>query len=417
MTRIPSCCAFAFLICASLCAGASQQSPSKNRASIVIDPKVASLVRNGVAALKAKHYDQALSSFTAALNMSPKKDSASVIYNLRAEAYLLKGELNAALDDANESIRLNPGLAGGYVERGTAYRRKGEREKAMNDFDNAIRLNPQFFAGYLGRGVVYRELGDYDEAIKLYNKAIQLNPNYAPAYYDRALAYSYKHEFERAIRDSDEAIRRDPGDASAFYNRGADYETIGNLDKALADYSAAINLKPTDAAAYYRRAHTYERLEKFDKAISDYDQAIRINPQDAEGYATRGNAYFAKGNYKEALSNLTKAVDLTSSNYYALTGLAWVEATCPEDSLRNGKEALRRGLKACELTKWQEAGTLDTLAAAYAELGDFNQAIKYQLQAKDMTRGNVFERKEMEERLALYNEHKPYRDKSKLTRR
>src|ERR1051326_6042500 len=93
---------------------------------------------------------------------------------------------------------------------------------------------------------------------------------------------------------------------------------------------------------------------------------------------------------------------------------AWVQANCPEDSLRNGKQALDTSLRVCERSHWQAPDAVDTLAAAYAERGDFDKAVKYETQALQMKGVYAFKRKRMEERLELYRQHKPYRDESKL---
>jgi len=342
---------------------------------IAIDPKVASLVKQASSALKGKQHDLAISCLTAALQMKPEKNTASAIYTWRADAFIQKGELNKAMDDANESIRLNPHFSGGYLERGIVYRRTGNLDKSISDYDTVIRLNP----------------------------------NSALAYYDRAIAYGYKGEYERSIRDSTEAIRRNPKDAG-------DYELIGNFDKAIADYTEAVRLNPTDPAAYSGRGYVNVQAGNLNRASADYDQATRCIPKDASGYVFRGKAYFAKGNHKAAASDFAKATQLSSNDDQVLNSLSWFKATCPEASFRNGKEAVQEAIKACELTNWKNPHGLDTLAAAYAEIGDFDQAEKYQTEALGRKGVYPFRRKKMQERLELYRQRKPYRDESKLTR-
>jgi len=152
------------------------------------------------------------------------------------------------------------------------------------------------------------------------------------------------------------AIQLNPKYANAYHNRGASYATIGQFDKAIEDYGEAIRFHPGSTSTFNNRAIAYEEIEKFDKAIADYDQVIRITPKDADGYVDRGYAYFTKGSYKEAASDFEKAVQLIPNNARALAYLAWIKATCPEASLRNGKEAIRISIKACELSKWKEPG-------------------------------------------------------------
>jgi hypothetical protein len=92
-----------------------------------------------------------------------------------------------------------------------------------------------------------------------------------------------------------------------------------------------------------------------------------------------------------------------------LDGLAWLKATCPDASLRNGKEAIRASTRACELSKWREQDHVQALAAAYAQGGDFEQAVKYQTQAMKMKSEYGPIDKKTRERLALYRDHKPWR--------
>jgi len=352
------------------------------RQAVTIDPKVAGLVRQAASAVKINQYDLAIRHFTAALQMKPETKVAAAIYSWRADAYIHKGELDKAMSDANESIRLNPRDDRGYLERGIVYRRTGRLDKAIGDYDTSIHFNP----------------------------------NFARAYYDRAIAYGLKGDYNQAIRDETEAIRRgDPIDQPDFYfNRARDYQSIGSLDKAIEDYNEAIRRAPKEFQNYCGRASAFEDIGQLDKASADYDQVIRLNPRDAPGYMFRGSAHFAKGNYQAAASDFEKAARISPKDYDALDTLAWFQATCPEDSLRNGKEALEKSLRVCELSRWQASADVDTLAAAYAETGDFDRAVKYEIQAINMKGVYALRRKKMQERLELYRQHKPYRKESKF---
>jgi two-component SAPR family response regulator len=90
--------------------------------------------------------------------------------------------------------------------------------------------------------------------------------------------------------------------------------------------------------------------------------------------------------------------------------LAWFLATCEDDSIRNGAEAVRHATKACELTYWQEWKYIDTLSAAWAESGDFKRAIEYEQQALELKNLDEDARKKLEERLAHYRKRQPVRE-------
>jgi len=350
--------------------------------TVPIDPKVAPLLKRAASEIELKQYDSAIRTYSEALQMKPDTTTAAAIHASRAIAYRHKNNLDKAMADANESIRLNPRYPGGYFQR----------------------------------AAISRGSGNLDQAISSYDAAIRLNPNYAQSYYGRAIAYSQKGDYDQAIRDSTEAIRlQDKTMQSDFhYNRAIYYETLGNFGKAIADYDDAIRIAPNDLRNYGGRAHAFQEMGQLDKASADYERAIRLNPTEPNDYRQRGFAYFAKGNYRAAASDYEKAARLSPSNYDAANSLAWFRATCPEESLRNGKEALETSLRLCGRTHWQDSDAVDTLAAAYAETGDFDNAVKYQTQALNMRGVHAFKRKRMQERLELYRQHKPYRQESKF---
>lgn len=357
-----------------------------SRPTLVVDPKVAALVKQAASELKVDQYDAAIRHFSAALQMKPEAKTAAAIYSWRADAYIHKGQFDKAMSDANESIRLNPYYFGGYLERGIIYRRTGSLDKAISDYDTTIRLNP----------------------------------NFARVYYDRAIAYALKGDYDRAIHDGTEAIHLNANAADIadfYYNRALDYKAIGTLDKAMADLNEAIRRAPRELKNYCGRASTFEDMGQLERAKADYDQATRLNPKDTNDYRFRGSAHFAKGDYKAAAADFEKAAHLSPRDYDALVSLAWFHATCPNDSLRNGQQALEKSLQACELTHWQSADVVDTLAAAYAEVGDFDRAVRYETQAISMRGVHAFRRKKMQERLDLYRQHKPYRKESKFKTR
>lgn len=115
-------------------------------------------------------------------------------------------------------------------------------------------------------------------------------------------------------------------------------------------------------------------------------------------------------------SDFEEAVQLSPNNARAWGCLAWLRTTCPEASMRNGKEAIRMSIKACELSKWKEPAHIFALAAAYAETGDFDQAVKYQTQAMKMKSAYGRVDKDTRERLAFYRDHKPWRAKMLVAR-
>lgn len=121
--------------------------------------------------------------------------------------------------------------------------------------------------------------------------------------------------------------------------------------------------------------------------------------------------YVSRGQFTNALGVCREAISSNPKEDWSYNLLAWIKATCPDSSLRDGREAVSAATKACELTQWKEFNWIDTLAAAYAESGDFQRAIQFQEQALRTGNPPDSDRKEMQDRLALYKQSQPYREK------
>jgi Tfp pilus assembly protein PilF len=169
--------------------------------------------------------------------------------------------------------------------------------------------------------------------------------------------------------------------ASSSYDRGIDWYVKGELEKALAEFNEAIRLDPASASAYCCRALVWHDKKEFDKAIADSDEAIRLDPKHAWAHNNRGNARAAKGDFAKAIADYDEAIRLDPNLAIAYKNRAWIWATCPSKPLRDGKRAIESAVRACELTDWKEPTSLGALAAAHAEAGDFDAAVKTQSRA------------------------------------
>jgi hypothetical protein len=88
---------------------------------------------------------------------------------------------------------------------------------------------------------------------------------------------------------------------------------------------------------------------------------------------------------------------------------AWFQATCPEPAFRNGQRAVKGAKVACSISEWKDENTIDTLAAAYAETGDFDSAVRYAAQALAITGIAPVDSKRIQQHLALFERHQPAR--------
>jgi tetratricopeptide (TPR) repeat protein len=170
-------------------------------------------------------------------------------------------------------------LAATYATRGSAFLSTRNLDKAMADFNDAIRLDPKSIMAFISRGIAYSIQRDHDHAIADYDEAIRLDPKSIAAFTDRGGAYLEKGDFARAISDFDEAIRINSQFAGAFSARCFARAATGVLQTALVDCNEALRLQPNDPIALGRRGFTYLKLGLFESAIADYDKATRLFPQ------------------------------------------------------------------------------------------------------------------------------------------
>jgi tetratricopeptide (TPR) repeat protein len=288
--------------------------------------------------------------------------------------------------------------------------RRNDYDLAIAEFSEVIQLKPKYTLAHYNRGLAYEHKGDWDKAIADYSEAIRLNPGFAEAYCGRGHAYNHKGDYDKAIADDTEAIRLKPDFVYADIDRGLAYIYKGDYDKAIGDFVEAIRLDPYQAAAYFNRGNAYNHTGKYDRAIADYKEAMRLNLDYVYTCEERiAYAYSQKRDYDRAIASYTEAIRLKPDFTEAYKSLAWLLAVCPDVNVRNGEKAVEYARKACELSAWKDPAVFDTLAAAYAEAGDFDEAVKWENKSLASNASNgALER--MGRRLSLYEQKKPYHE-------
>ena len=126
-------------------------------------------------------------------------------------------------------------------------------------------------------------------------------------------------------------------------------------------------------------------------------------------YFSSGNTHLANKEYDKAIADYAEAIKLDPNDARPHERLAWVLATATKDELRDGKKAVDYAKKACELTDWKKPDYLATLSAAFAESGDFQEAIKWQTKALEAPELEQDKDTEYRQRLKMFEEGKPYR--------
>ena len=186
----------------------------------------------------------------------------------------------------------------------------------------------------------------------------------------------------------------------------------GNVAGAKRNVDAVLRRDPTFWPALYVRAQIYSREGKYDLALKDANEALRQDRSVVEAALLRANINARLGKYAEALKEFDHLISLHPRNVTlarALSDRAWFRATCPNASFRNGQQAVKDAKAACSIMVWKDEHMIDTLAAAYAETGDFNSAVQYVSQALAVKGISPDSTKLFQRHLASFQQHKPIR--------
>jgi tetratricopeptide (TPR) repeat protein len=289
--------------------------------------------------------------------------------------------------------------------------------RAIEDYTRALKENPRFAKAYYHRANAYYRLGQIDLAIADFSEMIRADRNFAPAWHWRGIAHHAKSNYRFAIRDLTRAIEKRTGSEETRAREGEAFYHAGRYDEIARDFELSMS--------YHVRGDALLHLGRYEAARRDFERSIdrmRTEPKRdrelAKVHYLRGDALFRLGKYAAARDDFDRSIELMRTGIDQakkgkeapgpFNSRAWLLATCPDERLRDGRQAVADALRACELSDWKNAEYLDTLAAAYAESGDFNSAVRRVKEAIELDAGE--ESAVRKRQLELYREHKPYRD-------
>jgi tetratricopeptide (TPR) repeat protein len=186
----------------------------------------------------------------------------------------------------------------------------------------------------------------------------------------------------------------------------------GDVASAKRNINEALRIDPKLWPALYVRAEIFAREGKYELAIQDCDEALRQNRTFIDAALLRANINVGRGKYAEASKEFNSLIAMrpaTVTLARALSERAWFQATCPDASFRNGQHAVKDAKAACSMVAWKDEDMIDTLAAAYAESGDFDSAVRYAQQALAIKDISPRVSKRIQGHLALFQRHQPIR--------
>jgi Flp pilus assembly protein TadD len=293
---------------------------------------------------------------------------------------------------------------------GGALAQKNELDEARIQFLEVLKLKPDYAEAHDNLGIIYQLQGNLDAAIAETSEALRLQPGLIRARNNLGAGLAAQGKTAEAIVQFRETLRRNPGNAETHYNLGKVLADQKQTSEASAEFSEAIRLKREYADPHYSLGMMLLSQEKISDAQSEFEAALRINPNIAEAHYQLAVISQGRKDAGRALAHYFEAMRLRPDWPEALNNLAWILATRKDSQSGNGAEAVRLARRAVELTRTNNPGALDTLAAAYADAGRFEEAVSTLEKAITLAAGQESLAAELQTRLALYKTGKSYRE-------
>ncbi len=370
----------------------------------------------------------------------------------RAAALVLRGGFcekpEDQLKDYGSAIEADAGNADAWQARALVHLEQGQTEQAIADFDGLLKQDQDNFKARLALSEALLNLDRMDEALPHIEKAIELKPDSPLGYTLRARAKVLKEDIDGALTDLDEAIKLEPRDLPALVIRARLYAIQGNVSAAKDDVERVLLISPGLPQGVLLRSLILAEEGRLSDAIADVESLLKQDPknipwrlqlggyfirdrrpsraleifasilsEDKDNTAARharADTLLSVGKHREAIADFEILVKQEPDESSVLNNFAWVLATSPDDSLRDGRRAVDLATKACEVTEYKKAHILSTLAAAYAEIGDFETARKWSAKAVEVGAGTEDVDDQLKKELESYEQKKPWRERQTI---
>ncbi len=294
-------------------------------------------------------------------------------------------------------------------------------EASATKWRQVLELSPDDEAAHRNLGTVLIMTGHREESAAHFRKAAEIklraaleaDPTSARGFNDLGVLLVQTDRLEESLAQFEKAVELKPDFAAARTNLGSALMKAGRLDEALVELRQALVSDARYAPAHYTLGLVLSRRGDAHGAIREWRSALELDPNYAEAHYRLGDELDAQGRTAEALVQWRDGIRLQPNDAGTLRRAAWVLATSRDSTIRSGVEALAFAVRAVQLSGGKDARVLDTLAAAYAEKGQFANAAltarRAQAQASQENQPALAD--EIGTRIALYEADQPFRER------
>ncbi|MCH7812783.1 MAG: sulfatase-like hydrolase/transferase [Planctomycetes bacterium] len=355
-----------------------------------------------------RRYAEAAEAHQRAVQANPE-DHLSRIHFGRVLA--ARGSYDEALEQYDAAIELVPDQAEPRLQKGLTLLLANRPAEAIPLFDETVRLDPLRVRAYTSKAQALRQLGRIDEAIEVLSAAIESLPEKGVLYHGLAECYAVQRDWDRVEANFRRVVKLLPKSEIARKNLGLQLLAFGKTDQAIEQLRKAVELDPEYTGAHFQLGKSLAAKGESAAALASYRTVLELSPRHAVAFRAVADLLDELGQPVEALAVLRGAVENMPQNASLANDLAWRLATSSVQEIRNGAEAVQYAEAAERLTGSRDINMLDTLAAAYAAAGRFEDAVATADRAVDAAREAHLEdaATRILTRRALYKERQPYR--------
>ena len=390
--------------------------------------------------------DEVLGQIVQSTNSSPlEKTQALVLRAARRE------DADERMADLDEAVKVAPSEPNAFRARAIEYLSREDYANALEDLKSALKMEPENLVTLDLTAKTLDKLDRKDDAMRIYEQMEVLAPKSLEVLVEKARYQALNEKYSDAIKTLEEADKIAPNNPAVMLLLASVYLESDQVDKALKlvdkvlainpDLLIALRIRATilasqdsyeeaiedlnkmhklieasgneeaDEETLLQLALLYSVTEQYEKSFALFKEVLDKNPENIIALRGRADAYLSLGKQKEAIADYESVLKVDPEDSGSLNNLSWVLSTSPVDSIRDGKRALELGKKACEVTDYEQAHILSTLAAAYAETGDFEKAREWSAKAVELgTKEDNEQLDSLKNELENYKNNKPWRE-------
>ena len=312
------------------------------------------------------------------------------------------------------TLAKNPGAWMAHFNLGLILDRRGQADAAFEHYQRTVRLRPRHHKAHTLLARDYTKRNELDKAVEHYLAALEINPRLLTANINLGNIYASRGQYQQAIQHYRQALSVRSPLPEANFALGNTLLAMGDFTAAAEQYRLALAGGPDDAPTRANLGVALLQLGRLDDAVAEFEAALSLQSELTETRLLSAAALSRLGDHAAAADTLRRGLELSPQEAKLIGALAWIMCTCPDHAVRNGPEALALAERLVQVTGRRDAGALKTLAAAYAEVGRFDQALQNARLARALAvafndRHLV---QQIDRQIAAFQNRQPYRARS-----